>query len=226
MKKLLTLALAFLLVFTVAHAETNIDIASMTEEELLALRLAINTELGTRREEQLSIEEGMTIAEIFPDEWLAKNIRDKLGKFSTKNVVTQAEMDSITSLRISGQTTEHIQVTTLEGIQYLHGLTSLEINDQKNIHEIPEWIGTLTNLRYLQFRYCDAITIVPDSICNLINLTSLDLERASITSLPADIGNLVNLTELDISRTKITELPESIYNLNLTTFNRAGLDID
>ena len=223
MKKAFILLLILLLVGS-AYADT--DISAMTDKELYALRRAINEELASRAIEQRNIKEGMTIAEIFPDEWLAKNIRDKLGKFSTKDVVTQNELDKITSLRISGQTTEHIQVTTIEGVQYLHGLTSLEINDQINIAEIPEWISTLTNLKRLEFRYCDAITIVPDSICSLVNLQSLDLERTSITSLPDDIGNLINLKTLDISYTKITELPASIYGLKLETFNRKGLDLD
>ena len=222
MKKLLILVLALLLVFTVAHTETNIDIASMTEEELLALRLAINTELGTRKAEQISIEEGMTIAEIFPDTTLAKDIRDQLGKFSTKNVVTQEELNTITSLSFSSSK----QLTSLEGIQYLHNLSSLYIADQNLITEIPEWIGTLTGLKSLTFRYCNAINTVPDSICNLVNLQKLYLQHTSITALPEDIGNLVNLKELSISHTNITNLPESIYNLNLDVFYRDGLDID
>lgn len=223
MKKLFSLVLSVLMVFSIALAETDLDLASMTDDELLALRLAVNNELASRNADQLSIEEGMTIAEIFPDEWLARHIRDELGKFSTKNVVSQEELDSITILQILST---DVQVTTLEGIQYLHGLTSFRLYRQYNITEIPEWIGTLTNLRSLTLPGCDSITAVPDAICNLTNLKTLDLKRTGISTLPEDIGNLVNLEELDISYTKITELPASIYNLNLKTFERAGLDID
>ena len=222
MKKLFAFVLVLLL-FSAAIAEY--DLSGMTDEELYELRAAINTELGERRAELLSIEEGITIAQIFPDPWLAKNIRDKLGKFSTNDVVTQAELDTITRLSISGNTTDHIQVISLEGIQYLRNLDSLEIRNQNSVTSIPDWVSSLTHLKTLEFSQCD-IDYLPDFVCDLVSLKSLDMSRTNISALPEDIGNLVNLKSLNISYTNITSLPESIYNLNLDKFNRSGLDLD
>ena len=112
----------------------------------------------------------------------------------------------------------------------MHGWNSdllerLEINHQADITEIPEWVGSLTHLYYLEFRYCP-VTSVPDCICNLTGLKMLNLYGSDIKALPDDIGNLENLSELNISYTKITELPELIYSLKLDKFERSGLDID
>ena len=224
MKKVLVLVLVALFTLsTVAVAE--VDLSQMTDEELYALRLSINEELGSRIHGQYEIADGTTLAELFPDTWLAKYIRDKIGLFSTKDVVTQEQLDKITWLRIDGQTTDHVQVSSIEGIQYLRNLEHLEVNKQESITEIPEWVGSLTHLDYLEFRYCP-VTIVPDCICNLTNLEELNFYGSDIEALPKDIGNLFNLEEIDIGHTRITELPESIYNLSLKKFNREGLDID
>lgn len=216
----LLIAVAFM---SVSIAET--DIKNLTYDELYALRTEINNEIAARIKAEYAAPEEKTIAELFPDKWIAKHIRDELGKFSTSDTVTQDELDTITRFRVSGQTIDHIQVTTLEGLQYLRNLKALEINAQDNIFEIPEWIGLLVNLTSLEFSYCPIVT-VPDCICNLTKLRSLDFSCSDIQALPEDIGNLIDLETLDISRTKITELPQSIYNLSLKSFNRVGLDID
>lgn len=213
---------SILIISSMALAE--IDLQAMSTEDLQALRLAVNEELAARII-TAEVPEGSAIADLFPDEWLAKNIRDKLGKFSTKDTVTQEELNTIKNLTISGQTTDHIQVSTLEGVQYLKSLTKLYVGKQDAITEIPDWIGELTNLTSLTFRICP-ISEIPDSLCDLVLLNELVFDYSDIVSLPNDIGNLINLKRIDISHTKITELPASIYNLKLDTFNREGLDID
>lgn len=200
------------------------DLSAMSTEDLLSLRLAVNNELSARSA-PVPAPEGASIAELFPDQWIARHIRDELGKFSTNDPVTQEELDTIESLSMYGATKDPAKITTLEGIQYLHGLEWLYVWDQSSITEIPEWIGTLKNLISLEFKRCP-ISTVPDSICDLTNLKGLCLANTNITALPEDIGNLTSLTRLDISKTKITRLPVSIYALTLDTFNREGLDID
>ena len=225
MKKTICILLAVLFCAVGTTSVAEMDLSGMTLEELYASRLEINNEIASRNQNRFSVEDGITIADLFPDTWIARHIRDELGKFSTKDNVTQEELDTIFSLRINGQTVDHIQVTTLDGVQYLRNLTRLEVNNQENISEIPEWVGTLTKLTYLEFRYCPVKT-VPGCICDLTELEVLNLFGSSIEALPDDIGNLLNLNSLNISYTKITELPASIYNLSLETFNREGLDID
>ena len=225
MKKVFSVFAIFLLIWCSVDALAETDVSTMPLEELYALRTVINNEIAARLRAEYVAPEGKTIAELFPDTWIARHIRDELGKFSTSDIVTQDELDTITQFRVNGQTVDHIQVTTLEGLQYLRSLERLEINNQENIVEIPEWVGTLVNLTFLEFRYCPIVT-VPDCVCNLTELRTLNFFGSDVQALPEDIGNLINLENIDIAHTKITKLPASIYNLSLKSFNREGLDID
>ena len=218
MKKFCICLLAVLLLKSTACAE--VDISTMTLEELYLLRDEVNAQITTKIKESYVPPEGKTIAELFPDPYLAKVIRDEVGAFSTKNVITQEELDKITGLHLFGN-----PMMSLEGVQYLRNLGGLHVYNRGSISEIPDWIGNLINLEYLTFSNCP-ISKVPDSICNLVNLRTLDLGGTNISALPENIGNLSNLKELDISYTNITELPESIYGLKLDEFNREGLDLD
>lgn len=212
------LVVALLLSVTYAGAE---NVSEMTTEDLLALREAINNELATRYEPP-TFEDGLSIADIFPDKVIAQFVRDKLGLFSTKDQVTQEQLMKVDSIWITGSDQG---VTSLEGIQYLLNLKYLYARHQESLHDIPDGIGNLTHLEEVDVGG-SGIKSIPDSICNLTNLRELTLSSTDITSLPAEIGNLSSLEELDISRTKITELPASIYNLHLSEFRRDGLDID
>jgi len=218
MKKLLCFLVAFLLMLTVASAE--FDVSSMTDDELLAIRLQINEELSSRAQ-QKEIPEGSTIADLFPDPVLAKCIRDEVGAFSVNDVVTQEKLDQITGISFTN-TDSGIQ--SLEGIGHLHGMWQLVLHNQDQLKSVPDEIENCVALKRFMLS-CQGITSIPDSICNLPVLNELDLSHTSITELPADIGNLTTLKELDISHTKITSLPESIYSLTLDKFEREGLDL-
>ena len=219
MKKTICIVLVlFVSLIAVANAET--DVSSMINEELYSLRLQINQELASRIEQQ-TIPEGATIAELFPDTYLARHIRDSIGAFSTSDKATQEKLDSIKNLSFD----RNDDVGSLEGIQYLHNLESLNCFGQNNLLEIPDTIGNLKNLKRIDI-YESPITMLPDSICNLLNLTHISIERTNVISLPDDIGNLTSLEYLNISYTKITELPDSIYTLELKWFYRNGLDLD
>ncbi len=240
MKKFCVLLLAVLLLMPTACSE--IDIHGMTDEELYALRTEINNEIAVRAQAAYVPPEGKKIAEIFPDLWLAMKIRDELGKFSTSDIVTQEELDTITSLILIGQ------FKSLEGVQYLRNLDRFCLSVHESVSAIPDWIGNLENLTYLSIVQC-SIDELPDSICNLANLESLYISGTNISALPENIGNLSNLGTLDISKTdistlpesignlsalrildisntKITELPESFSSLDLVLFIHQGLDLD
>ena len=53
----------------------------------------------------------------------------------------------------------------------------------------------------------DDISELPESIGNLVNLTSLSLGSNSLYELSKSIGNLVNLTSLDLGSNELSELP-------------------
>jgi internalin A len=86
----------------------------------------------------------------------------------------------------------------------------------KEITELPEEIGQLTNLTSL-FLSHNQLTALPESICQLTNLTLLDLSHNKLTALPESSDQLTNLTLLDLGANELTALPESICQLtNLT----------
>ena len=211
------LVVVMLICCTYAAAE---DLTGMSTDELLNLRLQINNELASRNTLQ-EIQEGSTIADLFPDPVLAKCVRDKVGAFTVNDVVTQEKLDSVDTIAFTN-TDSGIQ--SLEGIGHLHGMWQLVFHNQDHLTSIPDEIENCTSLERFAIS-CKNITAIPDSICNLPLLNDLDLSYTPISELPADIGNLTGLKELDISHTKITSLPASIYALELDTFNREGLDL-
>nr|XP_019703174.1 putative disease resistance protein RGA3 isoform X1 [Elaeis guineensis]XP_029118037.1 putative disease resistance protein RGA3 isoform X1 [Elaeis guineensis]XP_029118038.1 putative disease resistance protein RGA3 isoform X1 [Elaeis guineensis]XP_029118039.1 putative disease resistance protein RGA3 isoform X1 [Elaeis guineensis]XP_029118040.1 putative disease resistance protein RGA3 isoform X1 [Elaeis guineensis] len=90
------------------------------------------------------------------------------------------------------------------------------------LKELPEGIGNLCNLRYMDISWCPQITTLPASITRLYNLQTLNLRACHmLEELPDGIGNLCNLRYMDISSyIKITTLPTSITRLSsLQTLN-------
>lgn len=64
----------------------------------------------------------------------------------------------------------------------------------------------------------NALTHIPESICNLKSLEVLTLWGNPLKELPLKIGDLSNLKGLDISDTDMVFFPKSIINLNLKNF--------
>ena len=60
MKKILVLVLALLSLFSIAHAENAVDLATLTTEELVELRNAVNAELASRdfKEKEVTVPPG------------------------------------------------------------------------------------------------------------------------------------------------------------------------
>lgn len=83
--------------------------------------------------------------------------------------------------------------------------------------QIPDDIGNLSHLRELTFTFYvgNEATIIPESIGQLTNLTSLTLIGPNIFGcIPMSIGNLRQLEKLDIDDTNVSgSIPESIGNL-------------
>ena len=236
MKKCFAVLLMLVLCLTAALAET--DYAAMTDEELRALRTdalteltAIQTELGRRLKAEtyagVSDSEALgKIKDLFPDEALAMFVRDKCGKFSIEQTVTQAELDEI--LYIQCFNNEHGSFQDLTGIGYLRNLRMFTLYNSMEYlgTEFPEEFYTLTNLYEIDLGHnCPNLCVLSESLGNLVNLKTLNIHYSKVSKLPDSIGNLTKLKELDIGNTKITELPDSIWNLELETVNMANLPI-
>ncbi|XP_058727208.1 putative disease resistance RPP13-like protein 1 [Vicia villosa] len=96
----------------------------------------------------------------------------------------------------------------------------LSLSHYQNITKLPNSIGTLIYLRYLNLSGTQ-IKRLSYEICKLYNLQTLLLSKCwELIELPKDIGKLVNLRHLDIRGTKLKEMPVQISTLeNLRTLS-------
>jgi len=82
----------------------------------------------------------------------------------------------------------------------------------KNITEIPDEIGKLKNVEYLDLSFND-ISVLPPALFELTKLNTLLLFRNEISVIPPEIKSLQHLSLLDISYNQISELPPELCSL-------------
>ncbi|KAK2411115.1 putative disease resistance RPP13 protein [Trifolium repens] len=99
-------------------------------------------------------------------------------------------------------------------------LRVLSLSNYKSITEVPNSIGDLLYLQYLNLSHTK-IERLPTETCKLYNLQFLLLAGCRrLIELPEDIGQLVNLRHLDVSDTALREMPVQIAKLeNLQTLS-------
>ncbi|ELC6641697.1 InlB B-repeat-containing protein [Listeria monocytogenes] len=169
------------------------------------------------------------ISVIFPDAALAEIIRDTLGKSSVDDVVTQAELDTIT--RINGQRQGIVDISGVETLTSAGWLTFNynEISDLSPVKDLKKLynlqlggcgisdISSLSNLKTLTHLYLSDNNISDISpLVNLTGLVSLTLQNNEISDI-SSLSKLVRIDLLNLSNNQISDVsPLSKLNGLLT----------
>ncbi|KAL4184306.1 hypothetical protein AMTRI_Chr10g224920 [Amborella trichopoda] len=103
-------------------------------------------------------------------------------------------------------------------------LEKLILEDCLKLVDIPDSIGLLGKLVYLNLRGCSSLKELPDSIGSLVNLEELDVGGCKeLSRLPASMGRMRSLRYVDLWQTAIAMLPDEFGLLpNLEKLNMRG----
>ncbi|KAJ6892244.1 disease resistance protein RGA3 isoform X6 [Populus alba x Populus x berolinensis] len=83
-----------------------------------------------------------------------------------------------------------------------------------SIKEIPNEVGKLIHLRHLNLARCRELESLPETICDLCNLQSLDVTWCiSLEELPKAIGKLIKLRHLRIFGSGVAFIPKGIERI-------------
>ncbi len=99
-----------------------------------------------------------------------------------------------------------------EALKFLKSLKRLTLK-YNQILEIPDWIGELTSLEYLNLNI-NNVPKLPNSFSNLHHLNELLLWKNELETLPEGIGNLTQLRKLNLRLNQIKKLPNTLTNLS------------
>lgn len=179
----------------------NVYISAKSVSDLLGKTYSVDksgnvtiTKMGVPVQTFPNIEKGKKIN--FPDKALDKRIRQIINKPSGD--IYEVDVSNIKSLGIYDKT---MIVTSLEGVQYLKNLESLEIATPSDLSDIKA-ISNLGNLKVISLENKEINDLTP--LKNLINLKSVNIN-----------GNPI----YDISVLKSLKSLRSGYNLHVTDNN-------
>lgn len=104
--------------------------------------------------------------------------------------------------------------TIPEGIGQLTKLKYLDLNLLKLSGIIPQTIGNLANLEYLDLSGNKNLSgSLPDAINDMTKLVNLKADRCNLTGFPTSVSQLVNLRVLSVSWNRISQLPTGLGSL-------------
>ena len=141
---------------------------------------------------------------------------DSYNKFDKLHGIKSLRTFLALPLQVSWGSQSHCSLSEKVVSELLPGMKQLRVLSMPNywnITELPESIGNLIYLRYLNLSYT-GIERLPYATCKLYNLQTLLLFNCgNLTELPKDMGKLVNLRHLDIRGTVLKEMPVQIAKL-------------
>ncbi|XP_031129955.1 disease resistance protein RGA2-like [Ipomoea triloba] len=108
---------------------------------------------------------------------------------------------------------------TLDLFNGLKSVRVLRLHGCK-LQKLPKKIGNLLHLRYIDLS-ASVVNELPDAVCSLYNLQTLDLRGCwKFSRLPDGIGNLRQLRYINLSWSNVETLPDTICSLkNLQTLD-------
>ncbi|MBC2262708.1 LPXTG cell wall anchor domain-containing protein [Listeria sp. FSL L7-0091] len=156
-----------------------------------------------------TITQPTAISDLFPDANLAEVMRVRLNKASVSDMVTQNELNGITTLSSNGN-----NFATISGLEHLTNLTNLTLyNDQISDISVLSALTNLTNLRIDNNQISDI-----SALSGMTNLTNLTLDSNQINDISA-LSSMTNLTHLSLSRNQISDITALSGITNLTSLN-------
>ncbi|KAB1200066.1 putative disease resistance RPP13-like protein 1 [Morella rubra] len=139
-----------------------------------------------------------------------------LGKFEKidESLYQAKQLRTFVALDSSSWASEALREDVFHNlIQRLRCLRVLSLSNNRDITNLPNSIGEIKHLRYLDFSFT-RIKRLPDSICKLHNLQTLKLLGCGyLVALPRDLWRLIHLRHLDIAETGIKEMPTKLGSL-------------
>ncbi|KAE8719386.1 putative LRR receptor-like serine/threonine-protein kinase [Hibiscus syriacus] len=136
----------------------------------------------------------------------------------------RCENGSVTSINISGfrrtRLGRQILRFAVDSLANFTRLVSFNASRFLLPGSIPDWFGQrLLTLQVLDLRSCNVSGVIPLSIGNLTNLTSLYLSDNRLTGrIPSTLGGLLSLLILDLSKNSLTgSIPSSLFSLRNVT---------
>ncbi|KAL5193510.1 putative disease resistance RPP13-like protein 1 [Glycine soja] len=159
--------------------------------------------------------------EEYIEKWLKESQRQLyIGAYlndssNTGDIISSKDEDvTVATTGVHQANKEYFNFCTYHGwFPKLRCLRILSLSKYKNITELPDSIGNLLHLWYLDLSYTSIESLSYETFM-LYNLQTLILSNCEfLIQLPQPIGNLVNLRHLDISYTNFPEMATQICRL-------------
>ncbi|WP_271010547.1 LapB repeat-containing protein [Listeria seeligeri] len=225
---------------SINSSDTSANKANSDEKETTTDKNTTNTNAKEQTPTNQLFAAGDTFIETFPDEAFAKVIALQVtGSDDTSQVVTQSQLDSVTTLDASSK-----NITDVTGINELTNLTSINLSENQLTSIAPITGLSALSIINLSDNLLNSVDLT--SAQNLPNLSSLNLsdnptitkisivDQPKLATVDATISNGQNslLKEINLSNLPVLTLAGknfsnlvnfSSYSTELTTVNLASL---